>query len=351
MVRSSPIRGLLGQPLFLCTLFISIAAFFSAFVGQVILEKKYQAQNGQGSACGVAWFGVFLELAIIVSIFVTLASDSVERNRGQLSTFLAIAIVFGVFGTNLGIFTATSFQRAIGAGWILLTMINIVWLLYFSAEEGSVFLRIFDSTSRTLDPRGSNPAHRSNSIAQRSVGGNTSNHQTPATVNGSAASFIYGGKSPVGNMSNANLSHHGHAEEGGAGGSRIGGGSLSVNGPGMHSAATPSLGGAPSLLDGQSVDFAQKARALYSCTFSTLSRFGCIRLTRVAPSHSEIDTASPDDPNELSFTKGEILDITDTSGKWWQARKVDGQGSKLVGIVPSNYLGESLSFEHTLQPT
>ncbi|KDE05572.1 hypothetical protein MVLG_04067 [Microbotryum lychnidis-dioicae p1A1 Lamole] len=314
MVRSSPIRGLLGQPLFLCTLFISIAAFFSAFVGQVILEKKYQAQNGQGSACGVAWFGVFLELAIIVSIFVTLASDSVERNRGQLSTFLAIAIVFGVFGTNLGIFTATSFQRAIGAGWILLTMINIVWLLYFSAEEGSVFLRIFDSTSRTLNSRGSNPAHRSNSIAQRSVGGNTSSHQTPATVNGGGASFVYGGNSPIGNMSNANLSHHGQAEEGGAGGSRIGGGSLSVNGPGMHSAATPSLGGAPSLLDGQSVDFAQKARALYSYT------------------------ASPDDPNELSFTKGEILDITDTSGKWWQARKVDGQGPKLVGIVPSNYL-------------
>ena len=37
-----------------------------------------------------------------------------------------------------------------------------------------------------------------------------------------------------------------------------------------------------------------------------------------------LDTASPDDPNELSLSKGETLDIVDTSGKWWQARRADG---------------------------
>jgi SHO1 osmosensor len=43
------------------------------------------------------------------------------------------------------------------------------------------------------------------------------------------------------------------------------------------------------------------------------------------------DTASPDDPDELSFIQGETLDIPDThrdihdmSGFWWQARKMDG---------------------------
>lgn len=41
------------------------------------------------------------------------------------------------------------------------------------------------------------------------------------------------------------------------------------------------------------------------------------------------DTASPDDPTELSFKKYEILDILSKSDLWWEARKADGtQGSK-----------------------
>jgi SHO1 osmosensor len=41
------------------------------------------------------------------------------------------------------------------------------------------------------------------------------------------------------------------------------------------------------------------------------------------------DTASADDPNEISFVKGEILDIVDNrsnwwQANWWQAKKSDG---------------------------
>ncbi|KAJ7938193.1 hypothetical protein B0H13DRAFT_1135852 [Mycena leptocephala] len=45
-------------------------------------------------------------------------------------------------------------------------------------------------------------------------------------------------------------------------------------------------------------------------------------------------TADRNDPREISFCQGEILDIGDKRADWWQARNTKG----LVGIAPSNYL-------------
>ncbi|OBZ85935.1 High osmolarity signaling protein sho1 [Choanephora cucurbitarum] len=74
-----------------------------------------------------------------------------------------------------------------------------------------------------------------------------------------------------------------------------------------------------SIGDGSSVGDFEQATALHSC--KELTHFLCL------------DQASAEDPNELSFSKNEVLDILDKRGNWWQARKQDGT----TGIVPSNY--------------
>jgi SHO1 osmosensor len=49
-------------------------------------------------------------------------------------------------------------------------------------------------------------------------------------------------------------------------------------------------------------------------------------------------TANPQDPTELSFEKGDVLDILDNKGKWWHAVITKADGTTVSGIAPSNYL-------------
>lgn len=63
----------------------------------------------------------------------------------QVAIFGAIALVFSVFGVNQGIFTDVPSLEAMAAGWLLLAIVNILWLLYFTSEENSLTLHLFNS--------------------------------------------------------------------------------------------------------------------------------------------------------------------------------------------------------------
>lgn len=44
--------------------------------------------------------------------------------------------------------------------------------------------------------------------------------------------------------------------------------------------------------------------------------------------------ANPEDSKEVSFVKGEILDVCNICGTWWPVKKASGE----EGMAPSNYL-------------
>lgn len=46
--------------------------------------------------------------------------------------------------------------------------------------------------------------------------------------------------------------------------------------------------------------------------------------------------ANPKDPHEISFPKGQIMEILDNKGRWWHTRYVNSAGVTVSGIAPSN---------------
>lgn len=254
----------------------------------------------------------------------------------QISVFLAIATIFAVLGTNSGIFNSESFRAAIGAGWLLLAIVDvrfavrptsaketlirlelqILWLLYMSSEEDTMLLRLFNSMSMSGMPfsrgrgsgrrsqRGTGGAGSLNSMGQNPTYGYSGGVHDPSNGMskfgpGPGAMMTERGNT----VSNIDLSAAGHTEDG---------------------TQPPETSHARSFEDDR---VSMRAKALYAYT------------------------ASPDDPNEIGFQKGEILDIIDSSGKWWQARKSDGTKGIVyvltnpscplwltLGCRPSNYL-------------
>lgn len=97
-----------------------------------------------------------------------------------------MALVFSVIGVNQGIFTNVPSLEAMAAGWLLLAITNILWVLYFTSEENSLSLYIFNyfGTGGLSGP-GRNGFRPGGRLMAGSPGGNMES--------GSAAGYSSGG--------------------------------------------------------------------------------------------------------------------------------------------------------------
>ncbi|KAF9245892.1 hypothetical protein BU15DRAFT_40851 [Melanogaster broomeanus] len=320
---------ILTHYLFLSTTVLAVLAWFIAFISQAIATANHQSGN-----VGVAWFGIFLQLFLILGVIHTLATDSIAMHRFQISVFGAVAIVFAVLSVNQSIFSGLAASDAMAAGWLILAIVDILWVLYFTSEEDSLALHLFNSLGTGgLTPPSRRRRTRGTSVHNMGTNGYATNYASgggigPHDMPYDPAGKIGGGIGAPG-VRSQNSFIGGGSIDGAAPrslGPAVGAGSLHspTTAPGPLGADTtigassPLMGAGaagvgavrPTSEPAPEQEYTYKAKALYAYT------------------------ASPDDPNEISFTKGEILDIVDKQGKWWQAKKSDGT----VGIAPSNYL-------------
>jgi SHO1 osmosensor len=217
-------------------------------------------------------------------VLYTLASDSIAMHRLQISVFGAVAIVFAVDGANTGLFAGIGSLQAMGAGWLVLSMVDILWVLYFTSEDDSLALHIFNS----FGTGGLTPPSR----RRRSPRGTSVHMNSPG--NGYAAPYSAGGGIGPG-MYDAKITGNGSFHEpiepatrsigGGSitnGPTSLGGGSIrnesTVGSPLMGSGNagigagggnSPLNSGVPETTSRGSDGTVYKAKALYACTLSS----------------------------------------------------------------------------------
>ncbi|KAH6644201.1 high osmolarity signaling protein sho1 [Boeremia exigua] len=283
---SFSVGRIIGDPFALATISIGILAWIIAFVASIISAIR-------GGFPNFAWWTLVFMFFCIAGVTVTVASDAERTYHVAIVGFLAAGLVFTTSSVNSLVYSPVAPFEAAAAGYILLSMIAIVWIFYYGSQPAARHRTFVDSYALHKETPGSRSSRPiSNGYTNRPQTHVSSGAQpqmyTSAQLNGFETSSPVSGYpgGPAGAQSRTSAAPV------------FGGAGLPAHTPG-HDEPTD-----------QAIEYPYRAKAIYSYE------------------------ANPDDANEISFQKHDILEVSDVSGRWWQAKKPSGE----TGIAPSNYL-------------
>ncbi|KAK4074457.1 uncharacterized protein Triagg1_5053 [Trichoderma aggressivum f. europaeum] len=281
--------NILGDPFALATTSIAFLAWLITIVGCVIGQIQ---ETSDDPFPKFAWWASIYSLFLIIGIFYVVGSDTIQTYHVAITGYTAGGMVLVTSSVNSLVYSKSGAREAAAAGFILLSMVVLVWTLYFGSTPSATPRAFLDSFALTKESATMQRQTMSN------YGGGmgrpeTSNSVQPPQMYTSAQLNGFENPSPVG----------GASQVGGGRGSNVPNFAGSA-GPAQIKVTGPDAEVVPP------TEYPYRAKAIYSYE------------------------ANPDDANEISFAKHEILEVSDVSGRWWQARKETGE----TGIAPSNYL-------------
>ncbi|KAJ7622196.1 hypothetical protein FB45DRAFT_927220 [Roridomyces roridus] len=352
--------AVLDNYFYLTTIVLGTAAWILAFGAQIAVTKIVGR-----SAVGVMWFAIFLQLFLTFGVLTTFAAGTVATFRLQICAFATMAAVFAVIGVDRSVFSGVGARDAMGAGWVVLAVVDILWVLYFSAEPGTPVAQWVEEMTvvrrdRAREPGGLNPsrsfvggavdaekqpqvrsprtsgyeAERSDASPDETKVG----HEKHDPDDSGATIMLY---KPEGNNGNGwatgerhivdrsveehleDIQEQEHVHDDGG-----------LRPPPSSRARSP-----PSASQNRRGVYIQEPQPHQLSTIydgSTVSEASASDAQREAYPYKVRARGDwiPRSPSEISFRKGDILHSSEKEGKkWWQVRKADGS----IGAAPSNY--------------
>lgn len=110
---------------------------------------------------GILWFAAALQIIIIITLLLTLLSNSLSTHRHQLSTFTIITIVLAAIGVNNNLYGSATSQKITAAAWLASAVIDGLWVLFFTMERESPLVKVFEALGACSDNNGQDEAAQS----------------------------------------------------------------------------------------------------------------------------------------------------------------------------------------------
>ncbi|EEH21641.1 hypothetical protein PABG_03857 [Paracoccidioides brasiliensis Pb03] len=301
------VNNIMGDPFALVTLSMAMIGWLLSLVTCVISDV-------QGIFPNYVWWAVTYMFVTIIGLAIVMGSQTSHVYAIAIVGYLAAGLCFTTLAVNSLVYDGSATKQAAAAGFILQSMVIIIWIFYFGSTPRSSTRGYLDHSGGAGNEhhsyRNSKPISNSYGRPETTVSGNQPPQMyTSAQLNGFETSTPIAGYPSTATDNPNNAGRFGQAPIGSqtnltpGNNPVVGAGGISL---GMGGATDPSNANEIS----QPTEYPYRAKAIYSYE------------------------ANPDDANEISFAKHEILDVSDVSGRWWQAKKATGE----TGIAPSNYL-------------
>lgn len=289
-----------------------------------------------------------LNLGVATVFCLTPSAAAFETYRVSVVGFAAAGIIYSTNSTNNLVYTGRAADAAAAAGYILQSIINIIWVFYFGTTKDATVHAFVDSYALGRDSS-SIPASPAGAMKQPSTAATRSQQQFAMQTHQLGQGRVYSPRpAPPLPPQSATQGMYTSAQLGGFETAsmrepvRTGTAltfqqqfqqqQLQQQQQQQHQQAQPQVsaytGSTSNILVAQSTGSNANATNDLMEPLDTPTEY----LLRARAIYSY--DANPEDSNEISFVKGEVLEVSDVSGRWWQARRANGE----VGICPSNYV-------------
>ncbi|QLQ79092.1 hypothetical protein HG537_0B04400 [Torulaspora globosa] len=297
--------NLFSDPFAISSISICFLSWIIAFVGCITTA------SGNQSFPRFTWWGIVYELMILCMMITFYCFNVVDYYKTFLTGAFAVAFIYTTNSATILVYGDGSKKAAASAGVILLSIVNLIWIFYFGSDNGSPTNRWIDSFSlRGIRPSPYEDAFlraRRRSVGRALQSGPKSNRYTSDNFYPENLPQNYVSSTALAGFENTDPAYSSNVQVNNADNNA---GNTFVTDSTNANTDTTMSGTLELYSDAGDESFPYTAKTLYSYQ------------------------ADAGDAYEISFEQGEILKVSDIEGRWWKAKRANGE----TGIIPSNYV-------------
>ncbi|KAG7123093.1 High osmolarity signaling protein SHO1 like [Verticillium longisporum] len=141
--------NVIGDPFALASISIAMLAWVIAFISSIVAAVQ------TNDLPNLAWWILALEVGIVGAVFFVVASDTIQTYHVALTAYQTLALATLSILLNRIVYDGRGAMQAASAGYVLLSVVMALWMIYFGSAPSASPRAYVDSFALQKEGHGS----------------------------------------------------------------------------------------------------------------------------------------------------------------------------------------------------